>query len=73
MNSILKSFKEAGIDASYHWADDTCKEWPQARAMQNKAMDIYWDHPRLQPEMREIAKGFIWTYDFEKLTKEQNT
>ena len=36
--STLEEFKHLGISASFHYADDSCKEWPQARTKEAKAL-----------------------------------
>lgn len=59
--SILEDFKSAGMQASFHYADDSGKEWGRARTLQNEAMQMYRDNPDLQDEMKTIAKGFLWS------------
>lgn len=66
MSEILEQFKKHGMDASYHFADDTCKEWAFAYIEKEKALTLFNDHPELQPEMIEIAKSFLWTLDVGK-------
>jgi len=64
MDDTLEQFKELGMSASFHFADDTGSEWDLAYNDCNKAMEIYKKNPELQNEMREIAKKFLWSYDF---------
>ena len=59
--STLEEFKSLGNSASFHYADDSCKEWPQARTQEAKALALFRDNPHLQDDMREIAKGFLWS------------
>ena len=61
MKQILEEFEHLGISASFHFADDSCKEWGTARKQEAKAIALFRDNPELQDEMREIAKGFLWT------------
>ncbi len=59
--NTLEDFKKAGMTASYHFADDTTKEWGLAKKEEAEALRIFDENPALQPEMREIAKGFLWS------------
>ena len=62
MKTILEEFKYYGMSASFHYADDTHSgEWRKGSHYEAKAMALFRAHPELQPEMREIAKGFLWT------------
>lgn len=64
---ILETFKEHGFAASYHFADDTGKEFDHGFSELNKAMEIYQHYPELQAAMRDVAKEFLWSIDrFEK-------
>ena len=65
MNEILEQFKKLGMDASFHFADDTGSEWGLAYRDQEKALDLYLKNPSLQEEMKEIAKGFIFSLERE--------
>ena len=60
--AILKEFKHYGMSASFHYADDTHSgDWMKGSSYEAKAMALFREHPELEAEMREIAKGFIWT------------
>lgn len=59
---ILEAFKEAGMQASYHYADDSCKEWDLGFKYSQKAQGLAKEHPHLIPQMREIAKKFLWSF-----------
>lgn len=63
MNPKLELFKKHGMDASHHYADDSCKEWGLASKSKSYAMTIFNDNPELQDEMRVIAKGFLWSLE----------
>ena len=69
MMDVLKEFESAGWDASFHFADDSGKEWKQAYKRKDDAMRLYFAHPEHQEAMKEIAKGFLWNYDFERAIK----
>lgn len=58
---IIEQFNLAGRKASYHYADDSCREWGLARKREEEALAIFDAHPELQEEMREVALGFLWS------------
>ena len=58
---ILEEFKTCGMDASYHYADDSGQEWKFAYPLVDKCMKLVKEHPELHEEMREIAKRFIFS------------
>jgi hypothetical protein len=61
MNTVLERFKDLGISASYHYADDTGSgEWRLGSTLEAKARILFDENPELRDEMRVIAKGFIW-------------
>jgi hypothetical protein len=57
---VLKAFRHAGMQASYHWADDSTSEWGHARYQEDLARAIFANHPELQDQMKLIAKDFLW-------------
>ena len=57
----LANFKRLGDKASFHYADESCKEWDLAADAKSKALKIYDENPDLEDEFREIAKGFLWS------------
>ena len=61
---ILEEFKKAGLDASFHYADDTGQEWKFAYPLVDKCMKLVKEHPELHEEMKEIAKRFIFSMTF---------
>ena len=63
---ILEEFKKAGLDASFHYADDTGKEWHFAYPLVEKCMKLAKEHIELHTEMAEIAKHFIFSMTFKK-------
>lgn len=65
-NSILTEFNELGRLASFHYADDSGREWTQADAAKRQALALFDAHPELQAEMREIAKPFLWSLGMER-------
>jgi len=58
---ILAKFEELGNRASFHYADDSCKEWDLARNIRDEAEALFIQHPELREEMLKISKGFLWT------------
>ena len=62
----LEEFKRLGDLASYHYADDSCKEWGLAGAAKNAAMKLYYAATvEQQEQMKVIAKGFLWSLTLE--------
>ena len=61
---ILEKFKTYGMDASYHYADDTGQEWKVAYSLVNKCIKLVKEHPELHEEMKEISKKFIFSMIF---------
>jgi len=61
MNDILIKFKRHASRASYHYADDSCKEWGLAKQDKDAALKIFDDNPAMQSEMRLIAKDELWS------------
>ena len=61
---ILEEFKTYGMDASYHYADDSGQEWKFAYPLVDKCIKLVKEHPELHEEMREIAKRFIFSMTF---------
>ena len=61
--SVFDDFKTHGINASFHYADDTASgEWQLGRIEEAKALKIFDGcPPEYQEKMREIAKGFLWS------------
>lgn len=63
---ILIKFKRHASSASFHYADDSCKEWGLAKQDKNDALKIFDENPELQNEMREIAKDELWSLSNER-------
>jgi len=66
-NEAIEQFKKHGNQASYHYADDSCREWRQADAEKAKALAIFDANPTEHEEMRRIARGFLWGYELTQL------
>ena len=66
MNSVTETFKKHGVWASYHYADDSGKEWVHGYTEKKLALIIFDDNPDLQAEMREIATDFLWSLKSER-------
>ena len=69
MITLTERFKELGMQASYHYADDTCKEWGAGDKAKHQALKIFDDNPALQPELRKIAADFLWTLEIDRPTR----
>ena len=66
VTNILNRFTKHGKDASFHYADDTGKEWGSGDREKRDALVLFDSNPALQKEMREIAKGFLWSLKSER-------
>ena len=60
MKTVLEQFEELGKDASYHYAGDM-SEFHSGMMLERQALALFDQHPELQAEMREVAKGFLWS------------
>jgi hypothetical protein len=58
---ILEAFDTYGRAASFHYADDTGKEWGTARIEERKARNLFADNPDLRDEMTKLASQFLWS------------
>lgn len=66
---VIKLFKAYGLTASYHFADDSGKEYSQGSAAKKQALDLFDQFPKLEPVFREVAKGFLWSLEIDRPTK----
>jgi len=71
MNEV-EEFKDHGMQASYHFADDSGGEWQQGYNHEREAMKLYDDNPDLQEEMMKISKGFLWSLKLNLEAKKRN-
>ena len=60
INLVVEQFLKLGRSASYHFADDSGKEWGQGDSYKAKAMALYDMNPAYQAEMLEKA-DFLWS------------
>lgn len=57
-STLIEEFRRAVSSASYHHADDSTREWGQARVHENRAKEIFAGaDDELKAELREIARG----------------
>ena len=68
-DELLAQFRKGGSTASYHFADDTASEWGLGSKHEKEALRIFDNHPELEEELREIAKGFLWSLNMKRPTK----
>ena len=69
MNDTLIKFKRHASRASYHYADDSCKEWDLAKQDKDAALKLFDDNPDMQAEMRGLAKDELWSLSSERPAK----
>ncbi len=65
---LLTMFESLGLSASFHFADDSGKEWSMAHKEQSEAITLYKQHPGLQERMMELSKQFLWSLKSELKT-----
>jgi len=70
MTTPVEDFKRFGDKASFHYADDSGREWGLADTAKQEALRIFDANPDDQPEMREIAIGFLWGGEMKQLRPE---
>ena len=70
MTKLVDQFIKHGLNASFHFADDSGGEWSLGYAAQKKALDIFDANPDLQEEMRENA-DFLWSLNLKRPRDEQ--
>lgn len=61
LEELGAEFKRLGGVASYHYADDSTKEWGEGDKAMKSALKIFDEHPEFQWKFRELAKGFLWS------------
>jgi hypothetical protein len=66
----LQRFGKYAAAASYHYADDSTKEWVLARRAKDNAMKVYRAHPDLWEQMDAIGKDQLWGREFIRLSDE---
>lgn len=69
MDDTLIKFKRHASRASYHYADDSCKEWDLAKQDKDAALKLFDDNPDMQAEMRGLAKDELWSLSSERPAK----
>ena len=66
MENVLEEFKKLGQKASFHYADDTTKEWSLGDTAKRETLKLFDSYPELQDQMRVIAKDFLWSLTLER-------
>ena len=67
---VIQQFEKHARACSYHYADDSGKEWGLAREEKAKALELFDTHPDLQLEMRKIADSQLWAGEFREARPE---
>jgi hypothetical protein len=60
---FLANFYANGMDASYHYADDSGKEWNRGQELSHKCYQAASDRPELVPQMMELSKSFLFIFN----------
>ena len=57
--NALEEFTKHSNSASYHYADDSGKEWNLADTAKRKALEIFDANPELHDEIRKVVS--LWS------------
>lgn len=60
---ILDEFQKHGMNASYHYADDSGKEWQLGSVEADKCRAMVLKHPELADKFRNIARHFLFSME----------
>lgn len=64
---MIEQFKAEASMASFHYADDTCREWSRAKERADEAVRLYkLASNDEQEEMRSYMKKQLWNHQFLK-------
>ena len=58
--------KKHARSASFHYADDSCKEWGLADRDKASALAIFDAHPEDEEKLREALDGELWSIGRER-------
>ena len=61
-DEIVSEFAHEGMTASYHYADDSGKEWSLGNIHRDKTLAIWRANPELTPRFLEVGKKFLWSF-----------
>lgn len=71
---VMDDFERLGKKASYHYADDSGKEWGTGNTYRDQALTLFDAHPDLQPAMRKLAATeFLWSLTLVRPHNKENT
>lgn len=61
-DEIVSEFAHEGMTASYHYADDSGKEWSLGSLHRDRAIAIWRAHPELTTRFLEVGRNFLWSF-----------
>jgi hypothetical protein len=62
MVDIFEKFQELARKASFHYANDTTKEWSLGDEAKRQAIELFDNaSPNLQKQMREVVRNQLWS------------
>lgn len=59
---ILAEFDSLGGTASFHYADDSGKEWGQGDILKAQALKLVLAHPELRDRFLKVGQRFLWSF-----------
>ena len=68
--TVLEKFTQLGNQASFHYAADHTSEWRLGTPLEREAIELFDANPDLHAEMREVARGFLWSLEMRRPSKE---
>ena len=71
-NSIVEEFKKCASSVSFHYADDSCKEWGLAKKGKKAVFKLWDDNPELHDEMLEVMSKQLWAREFKSDLERRN-
>ena len=60
---VVSKFRELANTASYHFADDSGREWQSGYAAQRQAEELFAQYPEFQEDLRQAAKSYLWSFN----------
>ncbi len=58
----VQFFEHYGIKASYHYADDSTKEWVYGDIAKDKAYKIAAAYPQCEESFVKVSRRFLWSF-----------
>lgn len=70
--AVLEDFRDKGLQASYHYAADYGDEWRYGQPYEKEAREIARQFPEFSEEFNEVSKDFLWNFNANGGTNNEN-